>query len=774
MKSNLPVILLKQIVVLPHNEVKLEFDTQESKNLLDISEMFHNNKLLIVCIKNHLEERIMKEQLPSIGVVAKVINKIELPNGAIRVVVKGIKRVAVLEYLNFEEPQETLESIIEDIPNITFEEKVESILKDKIYRELEKYVKQISYTSNSVLSIIQNANQIADITDIVAPYLSLKFDRLYAYYLESNSKNRVSMLLEDIYESRQIFEIEKEIDSKVMNELNETQKNYFLKEKIRLIKEELGEEEDDLKEKIQSLEAPEKIKKRLLLEYKHYQELSMMSPEASVIKTYIEWLLALPWSTTTEDNLDIASAKEILNRNHAGLEQVKNRIIEFLAVRKKTNAQNSPILCFVGPPGVGKTTLAYSIAEATGRNFVKISVGGMHDDSEIMGHRRTYLGAKPGRIISSMKKAKTLNPVFLIDEIDKLQVGIHGDPASSLLEVLDPTQNQYFSDHYIEEEYDLSQVMFLVTANRIETIPEALKDRLEIIELSGYTELEKLNIAKKHLIPTLCQSHNLARNQFIISDDTIKFLIQEYTREAGVRELKRQLETLIRKIVTEMVLKKKEAEVYHITKKVLIDYLGKEKYPKTTMLPSRIGVVNGLAYTSYGGDTLAIEVNYYKGTGKLVLTGSLGDVMKESAMIALSYLKANVKQYGILETALSKNDIHIHVPEGAIKKDGPSAGIALTTALISMFTGTLVPSTVALTGEITLRGQVLPIGGLKEKSIGAVRSGVTDVIIPSDNKRDLADVPIEIRKRLHYHFVNDYSDVYNLLFLKRKKENYER
>ncbi len=775
MKSNLPVILLRGIILLPNNEIKLEFDTVESKNLLDISEMFHNNKLLIVCIKNNIEERIMKEQLPSIGVVAKITNKIELPNGVTRVTIIGVTRVSILEYLNFDEPQETLESIIGELPSDTFEEKEESVLKDKIYRELEKYVKQISYTSNSVLSLIQNVNHIEDITDIVAPYLSLKLERLYEYYLEYNSKKRVAMLLEDIYEAQQTFEIEKEIDSKVISELTETQKNYFLKEKMRLIKEELGEEEeDDLKEKIHSLEAPEKIKKRLLTEYKHYQELSTMSPEASVIKTYMEWLLALPWTAMTDDNVDIASAREILNQNHAGLEQVKNRIIEFLAVRKKTNAKNSPILCFVGPPGVGKTTLAYSIAEATGRNFVKISVGGMHDDSEIMGHRRTYLGAKPGRIISSMKKAGSINPVFLIDEIDKLQVGVHGDPASSLLEVLDPTQNQYFSDHYIEEEYDLSQVMFLVTANSIETIPEALKDRLEIIELSGYTELEKLNIAKKYLIPTLCKSHNLEPDQFLISDDTIKFLIQEYTREAGVRELKRQLETLIRKIVTEMVLKKKETETYHITKKLLIDYLGKEKYPKTTTFPSRIGVVNGLAYTSYGGDTLAIEVNYYKGTGKLVLTGSLGDVMKESAMIALSYLKANAKEYGILETTLSKNDIHIHVPEGAIKKDGPSAGIALTTALISMFTEKLVPSTIALTGEITLRGQVLPIGGLKEKSIGAVRNGVTDVIIPYDNKRDLVDVPMEIRKRLHYHFVKDYTDVYNILFLNGKKEKHER
>lgn len=767
MKYNLPVIILKGIILLPHNEIRLEFDNDESKNILDISEMFHDKRILVVCSNNGLEETIRQDQLPRIGISAKITNKMELPNGKIRVILTGLKRVSIYEYLNFSQTNEVLESIVENIKVPEISEKEQEILGQKLYRELENYINHVPYMSNSVLSTIHGIKKISAVVDIIAPYLPISIDRLYLYYNEPDPKVRFTYLLEDIYEQQRIFDIEKEIDNKIQDELNQNHKNYILKEKMRLIKEELGEgEEEEIKLRIDKLEAPKKIKNRLMNEYNHYSKLQPMSPEANIIKTYIDWFLALPWMEKTEDNQDLNRVKDLLNQKHAGLEQVKKRILEFLAVKQRAGDKHSPILCLIGPPGVGKTTLAYSIAEAMNRNFVKISVGGMYDDSEIMGHRRTYLGANPGRIIQSMKKAGSINPVFLIDEIDKMSSGIHGDPASSLLEVLDPTQNKFFSDHYIEEEYDLSNVMFITTANYIEDIPEALLDRLELIELSGYTELEKVEIVKTYLLPEVCRTHGLDRDQIVISDDTIKSLIQDYTREAGVRELKRQIETLVRKIVTEIVMGEIEKTQFHITRKIMADYLGKCKYPKIDSNSESIGVVNGLAYTSYGGDTLAIEVNYYEGSGNLVLTGSLGDVMKESAQIAFSYLKASAKKYNISYEMLTKNDIHIHVPEGAIKKDGPSAGIALTTALISAFTNKKVSREIAMTGEITLRGKVLPIGGLKEKSMGAIRSGVKDIIIPFDNKNDIEEIPKEIRQKLKYHYVKEYDEVFNFVFSK--------
>jgi ATP-dependent Lon protease len=423
----------------------------------------------------------------------------------------------------------------------------------------------------------------------------------------------------------------------------------------------------------------------------------------------------------------------------------------------------SPIICLVGPPGVGKTSLAFSIAKAINRNFVKISVGGVNDESEIVGHRRTYLGANPGRIIQAMKKAKSSNPVFLIDEIDKMTKDYHGDPASALLEVLDPEQNKYFSDNYIEEEYDLSKVMFILTANYIEDIPEALKDRLEIVNLKGYTEYEKLDIVKKHLIPRVCKEHGIKKSKIIMSDENILYIIRNYTREAGVRELERQISTIVRKIVTEIVINKKYKDIYKLSKKDIIRYLGKEKYHFISTTSNEVGVVNGLAYTNYGGATLPIEVNFYPGKGDLVLTGSLGDVMKESARIALSYIKANHKFFGIKYNLLVENDIHIHFVEGAIPKDGPSAGIAITTALISALTNRKIDKTLAMTGEISLRGNVLPIGGLREKSIGALRKGIKTIIIPEENLKDLDEVPNEVKKKIVYLKVNNYKEVFEII-----------
>ena len=491
--------------------------------------------------------------------------------------------------------------------------------------------------------------------------------------------------------------------------------------------------------------------------------LPIASPEVDIIRNYIDTLLKLPWENYTIDNDDLDDVKNKLDETHSGLEEVKTRIIEYLAVKQMTNSLRGPIICLVGPPGVGKTTLAFSIAKAMNRNFVKISVGGITDEAELIGHRRTYIGANPGRIISSLTKAKSSNPVFLIDEIDKMLRNYKGDPASVLLGILDPEQNKYFSDNYIELEYDLSKIMFIATANYLEDIPEALRDRLEIVNLSGYTEYEKLDIVKTCLLPRICREHGINYKGIEIKDEIILQIIREYTKEAGVRELDRILSTIIRKIVTTLAQKRITINKIIIDHKKIVEYLKEAKYPKNPKIKNEIGVVNGLAYTMYGGDVLKIEVNYYKGKGNLILTGSLGEVMKESATIALSYIKANAKYFDINYQMLLENDIHIHVPEGAIKKDGPSAGISLTTAILSSLKNIKIPSDIAFTGEITLRGNVLAIGGLKEKSIGAHRNKIKKIFIPEENIRDLNKIPDYVKNDIIYIPVKNYKEIFKKL-----------
>jgi len=765
-KTNLPVILLRGIVLLPNNEIRLEFDSETNKNIIDVAELFHENNILVVSSKNSFEEKPDIDELPKIGVMSKITHKIELPNGKTRIIISGVSRVSVYEYLNLNRTSEVIEAIIATLPNDDIDEKEATALIRKIYRELESYIKSVPYISNSILSQINNIGDLSKMTDIIAPNLPISFSRLHEYLNETMVVMRARMILEDIYKEKELFAIENKLDIEVRKEIDHNQKDYILREKIKKIKEELGDtslkedEVETLRNRIGDLAAPKHIKERLEQELRRYESLSSMSPETNVVRNYIEWLLDLPWNIYTEDNNDLNGVREKLDASHYGIDKVKTRIIEYLAVKQMTDSLKSPIICLVGPPGVGKTSLAISIANAIDRNFVKISVGGVNDESEIVGHRRTYLGANPGRIIQSMKKAKSSNPLFLIDEIDKMTKDYKGDPSSALLEVLDPEQNKYFSDNYIEEEYDLSNVMFIATANYIEDIPEPLKDRLEIIQLSGYTELEKLDIAKKHLIPKICDDHGLNKDQLHFDDKAILAIVRHYTKEAGVRELERQIANIIRKIVTSMVVNNLKINSLNITPNNLEQYLGKKRYrfykPENKF---QVGVVNGLAYTYFGGDTLPIEVNYYKGNGNLVLTGSLGDIMKESAHIALSYLKSNYEYYHIEYNKLIDNDIHIHVPEGAIPKDGPSAGIALTTALVSAFSNLKVDRKVALTGEITLRGNVLPIGGLKEKSIGAHRNGIKKIIIPFDNLKDLDEVPTEIKNDITYIPVKNYKEV---------------
>lgn len=752
MQLTLPVIIIKGIVLLPNNEIRIDLNN-EMKFIIDKAIKFHNNKILIVFDINE------NKNLSYFGVVCEIEHKLELPNNQIRIILNGLKRANILEYLIDDE------ALIE---TIEIENNNQNYIK-KLQKELKEFTKTIPYVSNGILSLI-NINDLNKITDLIVPYLQINLERTNEYLYETNPEKRAEMILEDIYIEKQKFEIEKEIDEKVRKNLDEAQKEFILREKIKVIKEELNEKSikendlDSLREKLRNLEASNKIKAKIELEIKRYESLQPTSPEVSITRNYIEWLLDLPWNKHTIDNDDLIDVRNILDKSHNGLENVKTRIIEYLAVKQVTNSLRAPIICLVGPPGVGKTSLAKGIADAMHRKFVKMSVGGVNDEAELIGHRKTYIGASPGRIISSIKKAKSSNPVFLIDEIDKMVKNFKGDPASVLLEILDPEQNKYFSDNYIEEEYDLSKVMFIATANYIEGIPEALKDRLEIVELSGYTEYEKLEIARTHLLPNICKEHGLNYNSVIIKDEVILKIIRNYTKEAGVRELNRILSQIIRKIVTALATTKIKSNKFIIDNKKIVEYIGKPKYMfNSKNKKSKIGVVNALAYTPFGGDILPIEVNYFKGKGNLILTGSIGDVMKESATVALNYIKSNYKKYKINYDDLLNNDIHIHIPDIAVSKDGPSAGVTLTTALISSFAKLKIDCSIAMTGEITLRGEVLPIGGLKEKVIAASRNNIKKIIIPYDNSKDLEEIPEEIKENIEFILVKNYNEIYKVV-----------
>ena len=760
-KYNLPVILLKGLVLLPQNTLKLEFDSKNTdNNVIDESVLFHDNYILVV---NEYDSNNPNK----IGILSKIDNMLHLPNGNTRIDIKGLKRVEIIQFLNLSQTKEPLEAIVNNIEKENIDEKEEEILVNKILKELKSYIKNIPYASNEIISIVENEKSLSKITDIIIPSIATSKENVLKYVEITSPLKRGEMLLEDIYQNGEMFKIERNIDLKIKQNMDETQKEYFLREKMKLIKEELGEksikddEIEELRASASKLNCNDKTKERLLKEINRYENTPTISPEASVIREYIDCLLNLPWNTYTEDNTNLNDVKRKINDSHYGLDEVKERIIEYLAVKQMSNNKKGTVICLVGPPGVGKTSLVSSIAKAINRKFVKISVNGIKDEAEIMGHRKTYVGAMPGRIISSIKKAGSSNPLILIDEIDKMGNDSHFDATTTLLNILDNEQNKYFSDNYIEEEYDLSNVMFILTANYLEDISEPLKDRLEIINLSGYTEFEKLDIAKKHLFPNIVSECGMDPNFIEINDEIIMTIIRKYTKESGVRELKRQLEKIIRKIVTQIVVNNIKINKIIIDDKQLESYLGKPKYLYNEVKELQVGVVNGLAYTPYGGDVLPIEVNYYKGTGKLVLTGSLGEVMKESATIALDYLKSFHKEFDIKYSLLAENDIHIHVPEGAVKKDGPSAGIALTLALISLFTNKKIPSDIALTGEITLRGQVLPIGGLKEKSLGALRSGIKKIIIPNDNLNDLEKLPNEVKENIEFVTVNNFKDVLN-------------
>ena len=762
--QKLAVLVLNDVVVFPNNEVRIEYDDSFEKASIDYADSTEDKYLVIV---NPLDRNYIEDvtSLPSYGILGQLKFKLNVPNGKTRVVIQGIRRVEVSNYFY---QDDFYKADVKEISSVVFGE--EKNYFSLIMKSLDRYIDKAPYMSNAILSQLDSVETLDELCDLVGSFLPVDYQKKKQYVLTISPIERARLIIEDISEELKFLELERKIESEVEQEIEESQKEYFLREKLKAIKRELGDinskedEVDKLRKKLSKLKCNYKVKEKIRSEIARYESTSSHSPELGMIHDYLDWMFHLPWSTYTKDNNDLSKVEEILNSSHHALEEVKERILEYLAVKQNTNNLRSPILCLVGPPGVGKTSLALSIANSLGRKVAKISVGGINDEAEIVGHRRTYVGANPGRIIQGIRKAGSANPVFIIDEIDKMTKDIKGDPASSLLEVLDPEQNSKFSDHYIEEEFDLSKVLFIATANYIDQIPYELRDRLEIIELSSYTEYEKLDIAKNHLIPRALEEHGLTTLQIQIDDEAILGMIQYYTKEAGVRELDRVIAALFRKIVKKMLLEKSEV-FYHISDNDLEKYLGKKKYSyEVSSKKSEVGVVNGMAYTIFGGDILPIEVTMFPGKGELLLTGSLGEVMQESCHIALSYIKANAEIFSIEIKTLSENDIHIHFPEGAVNKDGPSAGIAITTALISLFKNKKVNSNISMTGEITLRGRVLPIGGLREKVIGSHRAGIRKIFLPEENKNDLDKIPNEVKKDIKFIFVNKYLDIYKKLF----------
>ena len=773
-KTNLPIILLRGIIVLPYAELKIDLIDELDTKIIELASENHDGYVLLVSPNNFLEEKIEINKLPKLGVVGKITKKTTLPNGCIRVTIEGKRRAVINNYVSYEGYDDVFAGVISSPTRYAMDLSDEEALVRKLKTELENYINLVPYSSNSILAVIDEIKTVSKLADVVANYMPTSFERKYEILNTVNPHTRVMMDLEDIQKELDVYEIEKRLDTKLKKEMDKSQKEYILREKIRLIKEELGDisskddEIEELRGKIKKLKCPKNITKKLERELKKYESTPQASPEIGIIRNYIDVLINLPWNTYTKDNTDLKNVKEVLDKSHYGLTEIKERIIEYLAVKERSVSNKAPIICLVGPPGVGKTSLAKSVAEAMNRKFVKISVGGVNDPAEIIGHRRTYMGANPGRIINALKKCGSNNPVFLIDEVDKMTKDIKGDPASSLLEVLDPEQNDKFYDNYVEEAYDLSKVMFILTANYIAQIPDELKDRLEIIDLSSYTEYEKLHISKEHLIKLALEEYKLDSNSIKFSDEIIFKIIRCYTKEAGVRELERVINKIVRKLVKKMLEDKKDTISVKITDKKLEELLGKPKYENTKVLESTPGVINGLAYTSYGGTVLPIEVVMYPSKEPVKLTGNLGDVMKESVSIALGYIKSHAKDLKIDEKLFDSSCIHINAIEGGIPKDGPSAGTALTTAIISMLLKKSVPNTVAMTGEMTLTGKVLPIGGLKEKSLGAYQAGANKMFVPKLNEADLSDIPKEVKDKIEIILVQNYIDIYNDLF-KRKK-----
>jgi len=752
--TELPVICTRGMLVFPGHELTIDVGRAFSLNAVSQAIDNYNKNIIFVSQIRPMDEDTSFDALYHVGTLARIDRRVKKDNhGTIKLTVTGLKRVRLVD-LN--EKNSALYAHCEVLEDIRGDENEEIALMRRVTQQMQNVSRNVSVFPRELFTTMTQGMSASELADTVGHYMSMDLNERQRLLEEQDVNKRLLLVLASMQKEKAINEIESTINNKVKKSIDENQKDFYLREKLKAIKEELGDtgegamgDTDSILEELENHPYPENIKAKVREELQRLDMMQASTPEANVIRTYLDWVMKTPWYQETQDVEDIQKVQDVLEADHYGLEKPKERILEYLAVKQMTNSLKAPILCLVGPPGVGKTSLAKSVAHALDRKFVKASLGGVSDESEIRGHRRTYLGSMPGRIIQGMKKAGVVNPVFLLDEIDKMGADYKGDPSSAMLEVLDPEQNSLFSDNYLEEPYDLSKVLFIATANDIGGIPAPLQDRLEIIELSSYTEHEKVMIAKNHLIPKQLAAHGLGADQLTFTDEAIMEIIRHYTREAGVRQLERLIAAIDRKEVLNLLKGDKDAKDTIDVDKVH-EHLGKPRFDHTKkMKEPEVGVVTGLAWTQFGGDILPIEVNHFPGSGKFIVTGQLGDVMKESASIALDYMKANSQKYGLTDIEFDKQDIHIHVPEGAVKKDGPSAGVTLTTALYSSFTNKKVRDDIAMTGEITLTGSVLPIGGLKEKSISAHRSGISTIIIPKDNEKDVEDIPEEVRKDMH-------------------------
>ena len=774
-ERELPLVALRGLAIFPYMILSFDVGREISLNALE-SAMEDDEMIFLTSQKDSSVDEPTSDDYYHTGTVCKIKQLVKLPGDGVRVLVEGISR-GVIKEINQEKPyiQVTIDEIVYDMDSIEDNKEIQATVRN-VFDAFEEYINISNRVSPDILATLSEMDNENRFVDTIAANMFLKPEQKQEILDEFEIQDRLELILRILLEEIELLKIEKKIALKVKKSMNKVQKDYYLREQLKAIQKELGEDEDidseveEYRKKLQKLKIPKESKEKISKEIDKFSKLSPMAPDSAVSRNYLETIFSLPWNKETKDKLDIKRAEEILNNAHYGLDKVKERIIEYLAIRKLSKTLKGPILCLVGPPGVGKTSIAKSIANSLDRKFVRISLGGVRDEAEIRGHRRTYVGAIPGRIINGVKEAKTKNPVFLLDEIDKMASDFKGDPSAAMLEVLDPEQNKDFVDHYLETPFDLSKILFVTTANTLSTIPRPLLDRMEVIELSGYIEEEKLNIAKKYLLPKQIKEHALKEDFVKIDDETMSEIINSYTREAGVRGLERTLATICRKSARKYVEDESLEEVL-ITKNNIEEYLGKQKVRhQVAGKKPEVGVVTGLAWTAVGGETLTTEVNVLKGKGQIVLTGKLGNVMKESAQTGISYIRSIADKFNVDPDFYKENDIHIHLPEGAVPKDGPSAGITMALAVLSALTNRPVRNDVAMTGEITLRGRVLAVGGVKEKLIAAHRAGIKKVLLPQECEADLDEIPQKVKDEMEFVLVSHMDEVLEHALLRNGEE----